>query len=252
VELLRPIDIHRFIIHRLKAGSRGQAKRVVSALRSFLRLLWQRNKIKVNLAATVPGVADWRFSHLPKSIPQSQVERLLASCDRATPTGRRDYAILLLLARLGLRAGEVVKLTLDDFDWKHGELLVHGKNQRDARLPLPKDVGAALVSYLRYARPECSTRQVFIRTRAPRRSLDAASIGDVVHSALRRTGLKPGLKGSHLLRHSLATNLQRRGATLSEIGQLLGHTNLTTTQIYAKVDIGALRAIALPWPRGAL
>ena len=249
---LQPRDIHRFIIHHLKTGSRGQAKRAVSALRSFLRFLRQRGKITIDLAATVPGVADWRFSHLPRSIPQWQVERLLTSCDRKTPIGRRDYAILLLLARLGLRAGEVVKMTLDDLDWRHGEVLVHGKDQREAQLPLPKDVGAALVSYLRYARPECSTRQVFIRTKAPRRSLNAASIGNVVHRALRRAGLNPGLKGSHLLRHSLATNLQRRGATLTEIGQLLRHTNLTTTQIYAKVDIGALRAIALPWPRGAL
>lgn len=252
VKTLRPRDIHRFIIHHLKAGSRGQAKRVVSALRSFLRFLRQRNKITIDLAATVPGVADWRFSHLPRSIPQWQVERLLALCDRKTPMGRRDYAILLLLARLGLRAGEVAKMTLDDFDWKHGEVLVHGKDQRDARLPLPKDAGGALVSYLRYARPECSTRRVFIRTRAPRRSLNAASIGDVVHRALQRAGLNPGLKGSHLLRHSLATHLQRRGATLAEIGQLLRHTDLTTTQIYAKVDTRALRAIALPWPRGAL
>jgi site-specific recombinase XerD len=252
VKLLRPRDIHRFIIHHIKPNSRGQAKRAVSALRSFLRFLRQRNKITIDLAATVPGVADWRFSHLPRSIPQREVERLLASCDRKTPTGRRDYAILLLLARLGLRAGEVVKMTLDDFDWKHGEVLVHGKDQRDARLPLPKDAGGALVSYLRYARPECSTRRVFIRTRAPRRSLNAASIGDVVHRALQRAGLNPGLKGSHLLRHSLATHLQRRGATLPEIGQLLRHTDLTTTQIYAKVDIRALRAIALPWPRGAL
>jgi site-specific recombinase XerD len=252
LKMLRPRDIHHFIIHHLKPSSRGQAKRVVSALRSFLRFLRQRNKIAIDLAATVPGVADWRFSHLPRSIPQWQVERLLASCDRKTPTGRRDFAILMLLARLGLRAGEVVQMTFDDLDWKRGEVIVHGKDQRDARLPLPKDTGAALVSYLRYARPECSTRRIFIRARAPRRSLNAASIGNVVQRALRRAGLNPGLKGSHLLRHSLATNLQRRGATLTEIGQLLRHTDLTTTQIYAKVDIGALRAIAPPWPRGAL
>jgi site-specific recombinase XerD len=252
VKQLQPSDVHRFIIRHLKTRSRGQAKRAVSALRSFLRFLRQRNNITIDLAAAVPGVADWRFSYLPRSIPQWQVERILASCDRKTPIGRRDYAILLLLARLGLRAGEVVKMTLDDFDWKHGEVLVHGKDQREAQLPLPKDVGAALVSYLRHARPDCSTRRVFIRARAPRRSLNAASIGDVVHRALQRAGLNPGLKGSHLLRHSLATNLQSRGATLTEIGQLLRHTDLTTTQIYAKVDIGALRAIALPWPRGAL
>jgi integrase/recombinase XerD len=186
---------------------------VVSVLPSFLRFLRQRNKIAIDLAATVPGVADWRFSHLPRSIPQWQVEWLLASCDRKTPTSRRDFAILLLLARLGLRAGEVVQMTLDNLDWKRGEVIVHGKDQRDARLPLPKDTGAALVSYLRYARPECSTRRIFIRARAPRRILNAASIGNVVQRAPRRAGFNSGLKGSYLLRHSLATNLQRRGAT---------------------------------------
>jgi site-specific recombinase XerD len=251
VKALRPRDIHRFIIRHLKAGSRGQAKRVVSALRSFLRFLHQRNKITINLATAVPGVADWRFSHLPRSLPQNQVKQLLASCDRTTPVGRRDYAILLLMARLGLRAGEIAKMTLDDLDWARGEIVVHGKGQREARLPLPTDVGTALVSYLRFARPECSTRLVFIRTRAPRRGLKAASLGLVVRSALKRAGLNPVCKGSHVLRHSLATNLQRRGATLTEIGQLLRHNDLTTTQIYAKVDIGALRTIALPWPRGA-
>ena len=253
VKELRRHDVHHFIIRHLKTSNRGQAQRAVKALRSFLRFLHQCNKIAIDLSAAVPGVAYWRMSQLPRSLPPNQIKQLLASCDRTTPLGQRDYAILLLMARLGLRAGEVAKMTLDDLDWVPGEIVVRGKFQQEDRLPLPTDVGVALVTYLRYARPNCSTRQVFIRMYAPRRGLKGqSSIGRVVRSALKRAGLNPDFKGSHLLRHSLATNLQRRGATLTEIGQLLRHNDLSTTQIYAKVDIAALRTIALPWPRGAL
>lgn len=176
-------------------------------------------------------------------------KRLLASCDRRTPAGRRDYAVLMLLARLGLRGGEVSALILDDLDWDCGEIVVHGKGQRLARLPLPADVGAALVDYLRQDRPACSTRRVFNRIKAPRRSfVSPPTICCIVHRALKRAGLTPAFKGAHLLRHSLATDLLRRGASLVEIGQLLRHSQPNTTQIYAKVDIAALRAIALPWP----
>jgi len=252
VKALRPRDIHSFIIRHLKASNRGQAKMVVCALRCFFRFLRQRNKIAIDLAAAVPGIADWRMSNLPRSLPPNQVRQLIASCNRRTPAGQRDYAILLLLARLGLRAGEVAKMTLDDLDWARGEVVVHGKNQQDARLPLLADVGTALVRYLRYVRPECGTRRLFIRTRAPLRGLKGASaIGNVVRRALSRARLNPNSKGAHLLRHSLATSLQRRGATLVEIGQLLRHRDLTTTQIYAKVDIAALRGVASAWPRGA-
>lgn len=250
---LCPRDIHRFVIGHLKNDSRSEAQKTVLALRCFLRFLHQRRAIVIDLAATVPAVANWRLPHLPRSLPPKQVKQLLASCDRNTPRGQRDYAILLLMARLGLRAGEVVNMTLDDLDWACGEIVVHGKGQREARLPLPTDVGAALVNYLRRTRPACSTRRVFIRMRAPRQALKGSeAIGRIVFSALKRAGLNPEFKGSHLLRHSLATNLLRRGATLTEIGQLLRHSHLTTTQIYAKVDVAALRAIALPWPRGAL
>jgi site-specific recombinase XerD len=253
VKALRPRDIHQFIIRHIKASSRSQAKGIVTALRSFLRFLHQRGAIAIDLAASVPAVADWRLSQLPKSLPPVQVKQLLASCDRSTATGQRDYTILLLIARLGLRAGEVARITLDDLDWERGEIVVHGKNQKQDRLPLPTDVGAALVNYLRHVRPACSTRLAFIRMKAPRQGLKGAeAVGAIVRSALKRAGLNPESKGSHLLRHSLATNLLRRGATLSEIGQLLRHNDLSTTQIYAKVDIAALRAIALPWPRGAL
>ena len=253
LNFLRPTDIHHFIVGNLKTCSRSKAKATVAALRSFTRFLHQRGLIALDLAAAVPGVADWRSSHLPKSLPPKKIKQLLASCNRNTLAGRRDYAILLLMARLGLRAGEVVGMTLDDLDWKCGEIVVHGKGQQEARLPLPTDVGTALVSYLRHTRPACSTRRVFVRMRVPYRGLGGHStVCRIVVRALKRAGLNVEFKGAHLFRHSLATNLLRRGATLTEIGQLLRHKDLTTTQIYAKVNIAALRTIALPWPRGAL
>jgi site-specific recombinase XerD len=252
LEDLRPRDLHRFILCQVPRGSRTYAKLTVTALRSFLGFLFQRGAIKTDLLAGVPGVANWRLSHLPKSLPPEQVERLLQCCDRSTPSGQRDYAILLLLARLGLRGGEVLAMTLDDPDWERGEILVRGKGQRMERLPLPKDVGEALANYLRHVRPACSTRKLFIRMKAPRHGLRLSAICCVIRRALKRAGLNPDFKGAHLLRHSLATNMLRRGASLSEIGQLLRHAQPTTTQIYAKVDIGALRGIALPWMGGAL
>jgi site-specific recombinase XerD len=249
---LRAADIHRFIVRRARSGSPGRAKLVVTALRSFLRFLLQRGTLSTDLAAALPGVANWRLSHLPKALPAEQVEQLLASCDRGTPAGRRDYAILMLLARLGLRGGEVAAMTLDDLDWECGEIVVRGKGQRLARLPLPAAVGAALADYLCQARPVCSTRRVFIRIRAPLRGLlGTSAICCIVRRALKRAGLTPEFKGAHLLRHSLATNLLRHGASLAEIGQLLRHSQPNTTQIYAKVDVTALRAIGLPWPGAA-
>jgi site-specific recombinase XerD len=252
LEDLRPRDLHRFILRQVPRGSRNYAKLMVTALRSFLRFLFQRGAIKTDLLTGVLGVANWRLSHLPKSLPPDQVERLLRCCDRSTPSGQRDYAILLLLARLGLRGGEVLAMTLDDPDWERGEIVVRGKGQRLDRLPLPKDVGAALAHYLRHVRPACSTRKFFIRMKAPRHGLRLSAICCVVRRALKRAGLNPDFKGAHLLRHSLATNMLRRGASLGEIGQLLRHAQPTTTQIYAKVDIDALRRIALPWMGGAL
>lgn len=249
---LRVSDVHRFIVRRARAGSLGHAKLAVTVLRSFLRFLQQRGLVAADLAAAVPGVAGWRLTHLPKALPSEQVERLLESCDRSTPLGRRDYAILMLLARLGLRGGEVSALTLDDLDWDRGEIGVHGKGPRLARLPLPVDVGAALADYLRQDRPACATRRVFIRMQAPRRGfVSLSAICCIVRRALMRAELTPDFKGAHLLRHSLATDLLRRGASLVEIGQLLRHSHPNTTQIYAKVDIAALRAIALPWPGAA-
>jgi site-specific recombinase XerD len=248
---LKPQDLHRFILRQVPSGSRAYSRLMVTALRSFLRFLCQRGSIKNDLASSLFGVAHWRLSHLPKSLPPDQVERVLRCCDRSTASGQRDYAVLLLLARLGLRGGEVLAMTLDDLDWERGEILIRGKGQRLERLPLPKQVGTALVHYLRRVRPTCSTRKVFIRLKAPRRGLRLTAICCVVRRALLRAGLNPDFKGAHLLRHSLATKMLRRGASLGEIGQLLRHRQPSTTQIYAKVDIKALRAIALPWMGGA-
>jgi integrase/recombinase XerD len=246
---LRPADVHRFVVRQAQTISLSHAKTAITALRSFLRFLQQRGLLRTDLSAAVPGVAGWRLTHLPKALSIEQVEQLLASCDRQTPAGRRDHAILMLLARLGLRGGEVSALTLDDIDWEHGEIAIRGKGQRLARLPLPADVGVAIADYLRRDRPVCSTRRVFIRIHAPRRGFISPSvICCIVRRALKRAGLDPAFKGAHLLRHSLATDLLRRGASLAEIGQVLRHSQPNTTQIYAKVDITALRAIALPWP----
>lgn len=252
LDALRLQDVNRFILDRVRHVRRGYAKLMVTALRSFLRYLQQRGVITADIAAGVPSVANWRFSHLPQALTPAQVERLLRCCDRNTAMGQRDYAILLLLARLGLRAGEVVAMTLDDLDWQAGEFIVRGKGDRLERLPLPRDVGAALAHYLRYVRPPCSSRRVFIRMKAPHCGFSgAAAICDVVRRALWRAELDPDFKGAHLLRHSLATNMLRRGASLEQIGQLLRHRQANTTQIYAKVDIEALRGISLPWPGGA-
>jgi site-specific recombinase XerD len=252
LEQLRPQDCHGFIVREIQRVSRSHGKGAITALRSFLRFLLVRGAIQIDLARTLPGVASWRLSHLPLSLPPEQVERLLARCDCNSPTGKRDYAILLLLARLGLRGGQVVAMTLDDLDWERGEIVVRGKGQRLERLPLPAQVGAALVRYLCEVRPACASRRVFIRMKAPRQGLAGpVAICCIVRRALQRAGLDPEFKGAHLLRHSLATDLLRRGASLQEIGQLLRHRQPTTTQIYAKVDLAALRRIALPWPREA-
>lgn len=249
---LRLQDIHVFLLRQVQTKSRGTAQCVVTALRSFLRYLQQRGEIAIDLAGAVPAVANWSLSGVPKFLSANQVEQVLASCDLATPVGKRDRAILLLLARLGLRAGEVAALTLDDIDWEGGDIIIRGKGRKLARLPLPPDVGEALVEYLRTVRPACSTRQIFLRSRAPIGSFGKPSaVGNIVRSALRRAGLNPSHKGAHLLRHSLATNLLRHGASLVEVGQVLRHNQPDTTRIYAKVDIESLRFVATPWPAGA-
>jgi site-specific recombinase XerD len=221
------------------------------ALRSFFRFLRLRGDIAIDLGASIPKIAQWHWSTLPKSLKAEEVESLLGSCDQDTISGQRDYTILLLLARLGLRAGEVVAMTLDDIDWEAGHLRVRGKGGREDLLPISPDVGKALAHYLRHGRPRCATRRVFVRMHAPRRGFTTSvAICDVVRRALARSGIDSPRKGAHLLRHSLATEMLRKGSSLAEIGELLRHRLPDTTAIYAKVDIVALRALALPWAGG--
>ena len=201
LEELRPSDVTSFVLHNAHAASPSRAKLMVGALRSFFRFLCLRGDISIDLAGTVPSVAAWRYSTLPRSLDSKDVEILLSGCDQGTTAGRRDYAILLLLARLGLRSGEVVALTLDDLDWDAGELTVRGKGSRRDRLPIPRDVGKAMTTYLRHDRVACSTRRVFVRIKAPRGGLGRTAVGCVVKRALTRADLHPPHRGAHLLRH---------------------------------------------------
>ena len=246
-------DANQFILREAQRLGRSRAKLVATTLRSFLRHLHQRGAIPADLAGAVPPVTSWSLAGLPKSLRPEDIESILSGCDRNSVAGRRDYAILLLLARLGLRGGEVAAFTLDDFDWDAGIVNVSGKGQRREPLPLPCDVGEAVAGYLRNGRPPgCPTRRVFVRLRAPRRGFASTSaIDDIVRRALSRAQLDPPCKGAHLLRHSLATGMLRHGATLEDIGQILRHRHPETTQIYAKVDLEALRSVAPPWPGGA-
>jgi len=246
---LGPADVSSFIVRYAHSMSPGRARLMVTALRSFLRFLFQRGQIEANLAEAVPAVADWRLSTIPKYLSMEEIEGLLDACDQSTSTGRRNYAILVLLARLGLRAGEVVALELDDIDWRAGEIVVRGKGLLHERLPLLQEVGEAVAAYLRRDRPPVSTRRVFVRMRAPLRGFAGPStVSTLVQRALERAGLNPPMKGAHLLRHSLATGMLRGGASMAEIGEVLRHRNPNTTEIYAKVDVAGLSSLAQPWP----
>lgn len=242
---LSAADVSSFLARECPQRSVSGARDLVCALRSLLRYLHLAGLIEKPLVWAVPSVADLRDRTLPRGLEPAVVGKLLASCDRRRLIGRRDFAILLLLARLGLRAGEVAAIGLDDVDWRDGLLLVRGKGSRQDVLPLPVDVGEAIVAYLR-ARPRCECRALFLRVTAPREGLNRCTVAWVVRAACDRAGL-PRV-GAHRLRHTAATEMLRAGASLAEIGQVLRHREQKTTAIYAKVDRQALRALARPWP----
>jgi len=240
-------DVTGFVLAACPHRAVGSAKLIVTALRSLLSWLHLIGAVPVSLAGAVPAVAGWRMRGLPKGLEPGQMDRLLASCDRRRATGRRDYAILLMLARLGLRSGEVAGLGLDDIDWRAGEIAVRGKGNRTERLPLPADVGAAIAGYLRRGRPPTAQgRSVFVRVTAPHTALTTHAVTMVVFDAGRRAGL--GKIHAHRLRHTAATAMLRAGSPLSEVGQVLRHRSTHTTALYAKVDRDALQVLARPWP----
>lgn len=247
---LRPDDVREFLLARVRRMAPKRAQYMGTVLRSFLRSLFQLGETDTDLALAVPTVRRWRLSSVPRHLPARDVERLLRACRRSSGTGRRDHAILLLLARLGLRACEVLALELDDLHWRTGEIVVRGKGLVRDRLPLLPEVGEALALYLQKDRPARSTsRRVFLCTRAPDRGFaHPSTVSTIVARRLRRAGLAPAMRGAHLLRHSLATTMVRHGASLSEIGQVLRHRSPNTTEIYAKLDFDSLRDVAMPWP----
>jgi site-specific recombinase XerD len=248
VEDLRGEHVTAFLLQECERLSIGSAKGKVGELRSLLRYLFVRGLTPVALADSVPPVAGWRDTEIPWLIAREDVERLIGCCDRSTLDGARDVAMLLLLARLGLRCVEVARLELGDLDWRSGEIVVRGKGGQQDRLPLVADAGAALATYLE-RRGRRDSRRVFLTLRAPIRPIRPDLVGDVVQRACVRAGVRH--VGAHQLRHALASDLLASGASLAEIGQVLRHRDLATTSIYAKVDLGRLRQVAQPWPGAA-
>lgn len=240
--------LRQFLQQQVTQSSQAQSTNLVTALRMFLRFLIARGDCPTGLDYAIPTLARWRLAVLPKYLLAHDVERLILSCDPASRLGARDRAILLLLARLGLRAGDVSALRFRDLHWSEAALIVSGKNRCETRLPLPQDVGDAILHYLHHARPHVSSERVFITTTAPLVPISRQAVGRAVRRALRRTGISAPTQGAHLLRHSAATSLLRDGVSLQAIGALLRHASIDTTTVYAKVDVGLLRDIAMAWP----
>ena len=240
--------VSRFLLRSSHRQGIPTCIQIVSALRSLLRYLHVRGAVPAHLVSSVQPVARWRLAGIPKALDPNQITRLLASFDDS-PVGRRNTAIVLLLLRLGLRAGEVAALDLDDVNWRTGELVVRGKGRRESRHPLPRDVGQAVAAYLRHGRSPKSTRGLFVRARAPFTRLSMVGISHFLQRRLRQMGVPRG--GAHVLRHTAAMQLLRRGSSLPEIAHVLRHRHVDTTAIYAKVDIAGLAELARPWPRSA-
>ncbi len=244
------LKIRSFLVAQTKDRSGEYTRLLATSLRSFFRFLFFTGEIARDLSSSVPMVRKYRMSTPPSFLSPEQTERVLAATDRSISTGRRDYAVLLLLARLGLRAGEVVSLELDDIRWRSGEIVIHGKGRMLDHLPLLCDVGEALAAYVRDDRGVSSSRRVFLRTLAPRVGLTGpAAVGHIVRKALIRAGVRRSGRGAaHLFRHGLATQMIRHGASIAEIGEVLRHRSQNTTAIYSQVSFEALRTVAQPWP----
>jgi integrase/recombinase XerD len=265
---LNAAQVSTFVVRQCTDRSVASAKNLVAVTRSVLRFLLLDGSVAADLSGAVPAVAGWRGSHLPKAITSAKAQALLASCQRPQyapgrpradrrpgerpqldvpcAAARRDGAILLLLMRLGLRAVEVARLQLDDLDWRRGEVIIRGKGRRDERLPLPTDVGEAIVAYLRHDRPSVAERSLFMNVRVPHSPMTTTAVKLVVRTAAGRAGLTE--VSAHRLRHTVATDMLQAQASLAEVGQVLRHRSAATTAIYAKVDRGRLRELAVAWP----
>jgi integrase len=242
-------QINAFVLAQVGQRGAGSVNNLVTAVRALLRFCYLRGYTATPLAGATPRCVGWRDRGPSRGLEPGQVARLLASCDRRTSAGRRDFAILTVLARLGLRANELATLRIDDVDWRAGEITVHGKGNRTDRLPLPVDVGQAIAGYCRRGRPRSDCRMLFLQVRAPYTALSSTAVGKVVEAACKRAGLPK--VGPHRLRHTAAAALRRAGAPLFEIGQVLRHVHAVTTTGYARDDQDALAQVAHRWPGGA-
>lgn len=250
--LLRAEAVTEFVQQEAARRRGFGRKSPARAIRSLLRYLVTQGDIPAGLEAAVPTISSWKLASLPVHLSAEEVARVIQACADGTPMGLRNHAILLLLARLGLRAKEVARLSLDDIDWTEGCLLIRaGKTHHERLLPLPEDVGQALITYLQQGRPASSHRSLFLQHTAPFHSLQTASaISSIVRHSLSRAGLQARCQGAHLFRHTIATQMVCRGASFKEVADVLGHQSLETTFIYAKLDLAALSGVALPWPGG--
>jgi len=242
--------LRQFVLDTSQRCGWAAAKKCTTAVRMFVRFLIADGKCTAGLEASIPVLAHWRLSSLPRYLLPDEVERLIAACDPARPAGKRDRAILLLIARGGLRAGDIVKLRLGDIAWKEAGICVSGKGRRQTLLPLTQEVGDAIATYIREGRPPTAADTLFIRSRAPFRALAShCAVSVIVAQAMRRAGVTcPSRGAAHVLRHSMASSMLRQGASLQEIAGVLRHRSIATTEIYAKVDVVVLRQIAQPWP----
>jgi integrase/recombinase XerD len=243
-------NLRQFVLDKSRHSGWASTRKGICAIRMFLRFLISQGRCPASVYASVPSFVHWRLSALPRYLQPDQVEKIIVSADPKTPIGSRNRAIFLLLARLGLRAGDVVRLRFSDLDWKEGLIRVSGKSRRETVLPMSQEVGDALVAYIKDHRPAADTDAVFVRSSAPYRAfIESGAISIMVARAMRSVGIecpKPG--AAHVLRHSVASSMLREGVSLQEIAAVLRHRSLLTTEIYAKVDVVSLRQIAQPWP----
>jgi len=248
---LQPSELIQYVIKQREHHPLPVLKSMITALRSFLRFLQMKGLCEARLVNAVPSLPAWKLAGIPNYLTKEQLDKFLTSFDCETPTGRRDYAIALCLARLGLRRKEVTHITLDDIDWRSGILrIASSKSRRFSSLPLPEDVGKAIVDYLRDGRPPTEERQIFVCHRHRiGRPLQSVAIGNIIRRRFKRTGMEVSSRGTHILRHTVASHMVQKGVTIKEVADLLRHRSLDTTVIYTKVNLPMLVEVALPWPK---